>query len=114
MLYSILVLCIILARPIVFQDMYGRVFMIGTTVRPLGRQGVYGDADDVLALVDADIVCQPNEHLFDGKYRILLTSSPRKREDRRWLKQLVGPNAMFMADPWSREELIITSFVFSA
>ena len=116
MLHSILILCIILARPIVFQDMDGMVFTIGNTVRPLGAPGVSDDADDVLTLIDADdIVCRPNNHLFRHKeYRILLTSSPKKIEDRKWLTQRVGLHAMFMMKPWSREELVVASFVHSA
>ena len=107
MLHSILILCIILARPIVFQDMDGMVFTIGNTVRPLGAPGVSDDADD--------IVCRPNNHLFRHKeYRILLTSSPKKIEDRKWLTQRVGLHAMFMMKPWSREELVVASFVHSA
>ena len=116
MLYSILILCIILARPIVFQDISGKVFIIGNTVRPLGKPGVPVDADDVLVLVDADnTVCQPNDYFFDhGKYRILLVSPPSKKEDQRWLKQFVGLHALFMMNPWSREELVVASFVHSA
>ena len=116
MLYSILILCIILARPIVFQDISGKVFIIGNTVRPLGTPGVPVGADDVLVLVDADNKdCQPNNYLLDRKeYRILLTSSPKKKEDRIWLKQRVGGNARFIMDLWSREELVVASLVHSA
>ncbi|KAF8330494.1 hypothetical protein F5887DRAFT_1000167 [Amanita rubescens] len=113
MLYSILILCIILAQPIVFQDVSGKVFIIGNTVLPEGMApGVSADADDVLALVDADDkVYQPNEYLFcHDEYRILLTSSPKKRKDRRWLTQRVNDqHAMFMMEPWSREELVVAS-----
>jgi hypothetical protein len=93
------------------------VFVIGNTVRPLGASGVSDDADDVLTLVDADgTVCQPNNYLFRHKeYRILLTSSPKENKDRRWLTQRVGDlHAMFMMKPWSREELVVASFVHSA
>ncbi|KAM6499266.1 hypothetical protein JOM56_004774 [Amanita muscaria] len=112
MLHSILILCIILAQPIVFQDMDGMVFIIGNTVRPLGAPGVSDDADDVLTLVDADdTVCRPDKRLFRHKqYRILLTSSPKKNEDRRWLTQRVGDSqGMFMMMPWSREEFVVAS-----
>ena len=117
MLYSILILCIILGRPIVFQDMFGRVFIIGDTVRPLGASGVSNNADDILALVDADLtVSQPNDYLFcRSEYRILQISSPKKRQDQKWLTKVVGDlHAMFMMMPWSREEFIIASFVHSA
>ncbi|KIL65077.1 hypothetical protein M378DRAFT_162321, partial [Amanita muscaria Koide BX008] len=67
--------------------MDGLVFIIGKTVRPLGASGVSDDADDVLALVDAD----------DTIYR-------------RWLTQRVGDlHGMFMMKPWSREELVVAS-----
>ena len=118
MLYSILILCIVLAQPIVFQDVSGDVFIIGDTVLPaLVARRVLDDADDVLALVDADDkVYHPNEYLFlHDEHRILLTSSPKKREDRRWLIQRVkDKRAMFIMEPWSREELVVASFVHSA
>lgn len=116
MLYSILVLCIILARPIVFQDFRGKVFIIGNTLHLLGTPGASIDADDVLTLVDADnAACQPDDYFFDHeKYRILLVSPPRKREEQRWLKQFVGPDAMFMMDPWSREELFVASLLLES
>ena len=115
MLHSILILCIILARQIVFQDTNGMVFIIGNTVRPLGAPGASDDAEDVLTLVDAgDKVCRPDNSLFHHKgYRILVTSSPKMKEERRWLKQRVGLHAMYMMKPWSREELVVASFVHS-
>ena len=90
--------------------------MMGTAVLPLGTPGISNEADDVLALVDADNKgCQPNNYLLDRKeYRILLTSSPKKKEDRIWLKQRVGGNARFIMDLWSREELVVASLVHSA
>ena len=96
-----------------FQDVFGNVFIIGDTVLPEGvAPGVSDDADDVLALVDADDkVYRPNEYLFlHDEYRILLTSSPKKRKDRRWLTQRVqDQRAMFIMEPWSREELVASS-----
>ena len=116
MLYSILILCIILGRPIVFQDVRGKVFIISDTVRRLGTSGVPLGADDVLTLVDAgNKVCEPNEELFlHGECRILLTSSPKNNDLRKWLKQFVWEDAIFMMKPWSREELVVASFVGSA
>ena len=108
MLHTILILCIIVAQPIVFQDRDGTVFIIGDTVRPLDALGVSDDADDT---------GRPNNHLFrHGRYRILVTSSPKKNKDhRRWLTQRIGDqHAMFMMEPWSREELVVASFVHPA
>jgi hypothetical protein len=84
------------------------VFIIGNTVRPLDVLGVSDNADD-------DTV-QPNNYLFRHKeYRILLTSPPIRNEDQRWLIQRVGDlYGMFMMKPWSREELVVASFVHSA
>ena len=92
------------------------VFIVGDTISPLGAQEVFKDADDVLTLVDADnTVCQPHDLLFrHAKCRILLTSSPKKNQDRKWLTQIVGQDAMFMMNLWSREELVVASFVHSA
>ena len=63
MLYSILILCIICAQPIVFQDMAGKVFIIDDAMcLQKGRQAV---SDDVLTLVDADgASCEVNQHLL--------------------------------------------------
>lgn len=97
-------------------DFRGKVFIIGNTLHLLGAPGASIDADDVLTLVDADnAVCQPDGYFFDHeKYRILLVSPPRKREEQRWLKQFVGPDAMFMMDPWSREELFVASLLLES
>lgn len=113
MLYYILILCIILGRPIVFQDIFGKVFVIGTTVLPLGTPGISIDAEDVLALVDADnVACQPDNYLLNHKqYRILLTSPPKPQNHRKWLHQIVGPRATFMMNLWSREELVVASLL---
>ncbi|EDR08850.1 uncharacterized protein LACBIDRAFT_326431 [Laccaria bicolor S238N-H82] len=113
MLYYILILCIILGRPIVFQDIFGKVFVIGTTVLPLGTPGISIDAEDVLALVDADnVACQPDDYLLNHKqYRILLTSPPKPQNHRKWLHQIVGPRATSMMDLWSREELVVASLL---
>ena len=85
-------------------------------MRRLGTSGVPLGADDVLTLVDAgNKVCEPNEALFlHGECRILLTSSPKNNDLRKWLKQFVGDHATFMMKPWSREELVVASFVHSA
>ena len=117
MLHTILILCIIVAQPIVFQDRDGTVFIIGDTVRPLGALKVSDDADDVLTLVDADDTGRPNNDLFrHDEYRILVTSSPKKNKDhRRWLTQRIGDqHAMFMTEPWSREELVVATCVYFA
>jgi len=51
--YFILILCLIRAQPIVFQDMAGKVFLVNDDVR---RQKGIVDIPgvDVLTLVDAD------------------------------------------------------------
>jgi len=99
----------------VFQDKGGAIFFIGDEVRhEKGRVVVPGD--DVLTLVDADgKSCIPNQFLLDAtNLRVLLISSPRSRDDRKWLTQDVKETeAVFVAEPWSREELLVTSFVYS-
>ena len=94
----------------------GFVFLIDDEVRHKnGRVVVPGD--DVLALVDADGKFSiPNSHLLDAvNLRVLLVSSPRDRKDRNWLIQSVGDSgALYVMEPWSREEFLVTSFVHSA
>jgi hypothetical protein len=115
-LYSILILCIIRTKPIVFQDVAGKVFIIDDSVRTPAVPGD-GDVSDVLTLVDADgrEISEPNQYILNGyKHRILLTSSPRTSKDRWWLKQIVDDeDAVFVMEPWSRKEFVVASFVYS-
>ena len=69
---------------------------------------------DVLALVDADgRICIPRSRLFWPNICILLISSPRTRQDRKWLIQDVKDElAVFLATPWSREDFIVAMFVY--
>lgn len=99
--------------------MFGKAFIIdGNGVRaPEDTPAVSDDADNVLTLVDADIKCyEPNDYLLnDSKHHMLLTSSPRSRKDRSWLKQFGQDQyAVFAMEPWSRKEFVVASFVCSA
>ncbi|KAF8238275.1 hypothetical protein L208DRAFT_1243387, partial [Tricholoma matsutake] len=111
LLYYILILCLIRSQPVVFQDMQGDVFLITDMVLPQkGRVTVPGD--DVLTLVDADgELCIPNKYIFQTpNLRILLTSSPRSRADRRWLVQNVQDDgAAYVVSPWLRDEWLVAS-----
>ena len=95
--------------------MAGKVFLVNDDVhRQKGTVDIPGV--DVLTLVDADGVnCTPHQSLLDaGNLRILLTSSPKAHKDRKWLTQSIGETgAAFVMEPWSREELLMTSFVYS-
>ena len=98
--------------------MFGKVFIIdcnGVRV-PRDAPAVSYDTDNVLTLVDANIDCYlPCEYLLNNfKHQILVTSSPRSRRDRSWLKQFANANAVFTMEPWSRKEFVVVSFVCSA
>jgi len=68
-LYYILILCIIRAQPIVFQDMLGEVFLINDKVWHQ-KGSVVVPGDDVLTLVDADgEFCKPSPYLL-GAYNL--------------------------------------------
>jgi hypothetical protein len=101
----------------VFQDIDGKTFIIDDTVRPLmDAPAVSKGVTDILALVDTDAKsCEPNKDLYKVRnLRILLTSSPRKRDDRKWLTHRVQDlHAAYLMKPWSREEFVVTSFVYS-
>lgn len=76
-----------------------------------------GVSDDsvVLALVDASgKCCEPNGHLWinSSKHRILVTSSPRDKTHRKWLKQTGDENAVSTMKPWSREEFVVAVYVY--
>jgi hypothetical protein len=98
----------------VFQDMDGKVFIIDDAGvnTPEDARAVSGG--EVLTLVDADVDSfGPAAYLLNNSnHRILLTSSPRSREDRRWLKQFAIANAVFTMEPWSREELVVATCVY--
>ncbi|KAM6494870.1 hypothetical protein JOM56_009493 [Amanita muscaria] len=116
LLHTILIHCIIHAQPIVFQDTVGTVFIIDDdAVREIkGVPKIPGN--NVLALVDADgACCQPDPYLLQASnLRILLTSSPRTRSDRRWLTQYVQEGAVFVMEPWSREEFLVASLFLAS
>ena len=113
-LYYLLVQRLIDARPTVFQDTRGDVFVIEDTVQ-------YWDAmiicpgHDILTLVDAGgTLCVPSDYILNsGNLRIVLTSSPRPRHDRKWLKQYYPytGRTLVMA-PWIREELLLSAHVY--
>ena len=82
LLYYILILCLILSQPIMFQDIGGKVFLIDDEVwHKNGRVVVPGD--DVLTLIDVDGEFSiPDSHLLDAvNLRVLLVSLPRDRKD---------------------------------
>jgi hypothetical protein len=115
-MYSILVMCLIQAQPIVFQDYGGFVYIINDEMRQqIGRTvGISGD--DILTLVDGDgESCQPDGSITNAvNLRILSTSPPRVRRDRRWLTQDVhDENASYVVGPWRWDEFAVTSFVTS-
>jgi hypothetical protein len=95
--------------------MGGDVFIIRDEVQcRRGRVNIQGD--DVLALVDADTEkCTPHHYLLDiGNLRVLLTSPPMSKNDRRWLTKCVrDERAMFVMEPWLQEEFLVASFVYS-
>ncbi len=68
--------------------------------------------DDVLTLVDADgSFCTPCEYFFDtSNLRILLTSLPKSRVDRRWLiKDVQDEWAEYVVSPWLQAEWLVAS-----
>jgi len=69
---------------------------------------------DVLTLVYGDDdFYQPNASINNAlNLRVLLTSFPRVRGERRWLTQVVhDPYAAYIVGPWQWDEFAITSFV---
>jgi hypothetical protein len=72
-----------------------------------------GHSHDVLVLVDADGDSRtPSEEVLEQSNQILLTSSPRTRDDQKWLAQhspITG--RVFVMAPCSWEETIQMGFV---
>ncbi|KIM35003.1 hypothetical protein M413DRAFT_449955 [Hebeloma cylindrosporum] len=116
LLFYILVICLMKAQPIVFQSKNGAVYTIDDQVRKhLGSSEHFLKAD-VLTLVDGDgKVGEPHDDLTSAlNFRILLTSFPRPKTDRRWLTQDVhDPLASFVVGPWQWKEFAITSIFLS-
>ena len=98
----------------VFQDMHGKVFIINGAGVNTPEDAYTMSEDEVLTLVDADVKhYEPEGYLVDDpRHRILLTSSPRSRTDRNWLKQFANQNAVFTMKPWSREEFVVATCVY--
>jgi hypothetical protein len=71
---------------------------------------------EVVALVDADgkgAESTPRHVLLcDQKIRVILASSPRGPEERKWLKQsnTAESQRLRMLDVWSDAELVITGY----
>jgi hypothetical protein len=100
----------------VFQNAKSDVFIIGDTVEYCeGTVDLHGD--DVLALVDADRShCTPNDFLLEARnLRIVLASSPRTREDRKWVTQYCPFTELILVmEPWTIEELFLSTYVHTA
>lgn len=108
-LYYVLVLRLIQSQPTVFQDNFGTVSIIDDEVREWGSL----DGRDVLALVDADNqYCEPDDTILaNDNYRVLLTSSPRETDNRKWMEQYCSGGDVLVMRPCSLEEIIIMAFV---
>lgn len=114
-MYFILIICIIKAQTIVFQDLEGDVYTITDEVRKQTSEVEIPGAD-VLALVDGDgDSCVPSLMVKEANnLRILVTSSPRSRADQRWLTRHVqNPNSIYVVGPWEWDELAMTLCVTS-
>ena len=110
LLYHILILCVIRARPFIFQDIGGDVFIVRDEGECLNkRTSISGD--DVLVLVDADgEICIPHFYLLDpSNLRVLLTSSSRRRKD-----DVGSLNLLFVMEPWLPKKFLVASFVYSS
>ena len=91
-----------------FQDATGDVYLVNDKVQSQVKE-VRIPGEDTLTLVDAD--CQPYKYILRTRnLRILLTSSPRSRKDRKWLRLNVQDEwAAFVMSPWSQNEWLIAS-----
>ena len=115
-MYYTLVICLIQAQSIIFQDTTGAVYTINDKVHKQMGDTVGLPGDQVLVLIDGDgRHCQPDPRILPARnVRILLTSFPRGRSSRRWLVQDIKDSyASYVVGPWQWDELAITSFVTS-
>ena len=100
----IFILCIIRAKSFLFQTIAGEVRYIHEGIQT-GSEFTTMDlpGPDVLAPVDADgNICIPRSRLFWPNIRVLLISSPRTRQDRKWpIQYVTDERAVFLAKPWS-------------
>lgn len=121
-LYMLLTKQLLRGRPTFFQTMGGSVYYISDAVHKIHEpeseiriKDQLQDPFDTVALVDADgkagIHTPRNVLLCSGNIRVIVTSSPRDPESRKWLKQSGVPEASRarMMDIWSETELVITA-----
>lgn len=122
-LYVLLIKRLLRGQPTFFQTLGGNVYYVSAAVekiedpdREVTKHDELQDPSDVVALVDADgrkeihtprgvLTCTHN-------IRVIVASSPRDPDSRRWLKQLNVPEASSarMMDIWSEAELVITAY----
>jgi hypothetical protein len=91
--------------------MYGDVYLITEEVRSQTEE-VTVAGDDILTLIDADgQICQPHKYILRNRnLRILLTTSPRSRKDRKWLRHNAEDEwAAYVMTPWSQKEWLVAS-----
>ena len=122
-LYMLLIKRILHGQPTFFQTLGGSVYYISDMVqkiddpeREVTIEDKNQDPSDIVALVDAD--CKTGIHtprtilLCSRNIRVILASSPRDSESRKWLKQLgvPEPSRARIMDIWSEAELVITAY----
>ena len=96
-----------------FQNKAGNVFLIRDTVERRNGNLVLEEID-VIALVDADgNNCAPSDNITDAaNLKIVLASSPRSRQDRRWLTQdTQSRGETWVMAPWTTKDLFLSAYV---
>jgi hypothetical protein len=97
----------------VFQSKKGEVFGIENTVQHWDA-AVSHPRHETLMLVDADGSFHvPSDDVLEGQnLQIVLTSSPRTKDDRKWLRQYSPYDGRTVVmEPWTKEELFLSVYV---
>ncbi|KAF8522760.1 hypothetical protein BU17DRAFT_86669 [Hysterangium stoloniferum] len=93
----------------IFQNASGAVYEISNIVQELSRSNVLNH-NDVVALVDADQNHPaPTFEVQQSGARIVVTSSPKDKKVRSWMKHLPGGNVAiaYMMDPFTFREYLL-------
>ncbi|KAF8523379.1 hypothetical protein BU17DRAFT_86122 [Hysterangium stoloniferum] len=94
----------------IFQSASGAVYEISNIVQELSRSEVLNH-NDIVALVDADQKYPaPTSQVQQSGARIVVTSSPKDKKARSWMKHLPGGNVAtpYMMNPFTFREYLLT------
>ncbi|TDL17102.1 hypothetical protein BD410DRAFT_794677 [Rickenella mellea] len=115
-LYERLIDRLLDGEPTYFQTEDGRLFFISEEVTLVDARTLHKAGDNVVALVDADLsTARPQPVLLTSTdIQTIVTSSPKSKEDQKWLDQVGGGRRgmIYAMDLWSYQEFMVAGAFF--